>query len=1022
MACGGAEETTLSINGDDYPAGGETARSTPEPIPIPERTPTPEPPSGNDLQSVDAGDDIVVWDRDLITLTGILDRATGEVELLWKQVAGPNADIQAPDAISTNIDVSNVPHNSDLTFELTARTSAGKALRDRVNVTVRNRLEQAIETGNPAYLANDATVIENHIIDYIDTLKQKESAFLEEIYEDGAIHYTPGRNSQFINVDTNKSYSLVIGTKGNTLAAAHEENAGKSVAYGTNIFRALDQGNLSQYQEPAKNTLAWLLGEAVQNTINVAVILVDTQTFNATQRWLNKHYPNFNVVRCTNPTTISSCISANTDLVIAGSEDVFSTDIVNTLFTFINDQNIPKIYTHIHGWRTKPLTAVVISHFGFSMQPPENAGNYYAQDLSDWASYESMLSSRGDKDAIKKLIVKLRDKSFTLDLSTCDIGYGSTCKNIPQLKTEFYDIANKLKTFLGRFDTNNVDIFASEKYRLQKMLVLLADVYRQDIQLPMDKDRWDINQFMHSYFADYLVFNSRAYNPVQPDLGNFSRSNFDHVSPQNITRQYTSKRSFRAAGVYALPGQTFSVRRLDDNDVNTKIFINSVRHQSTQEFRKDGYNRPKFLKTPHVDLPQGKTITLTSPYGGPIQIEFDKNNVDVEITFDNVGQHPYWASSKDDHAFTSALATGDYDWAEFSTSHFEIHSQLVKMRSTMNLVEHSGTKLAQSIQQYTHKYPLAMAGFVGPGIGVIEEVQDFANENGWQPTSRDIVQHMNADQQACGAGCAGNPYDAKWSFNPLGHGDLHEFGHGLENKRFKFEGRQAHAHTNFYSYFTKYKNHIETGGEHNCQALPFTKMSNLLKNSLTENNSFEYMHSQDLNHWADGAIIVIQLMMAIQEHSALEDGWNLIPRLHILVREFDKARKSENTWLAQRDTLGFSQYSHTQANQITNNDFLLITIGKATGMNISDYLNMWGIALTDAALSQVNAYAYTPMPRVFYNPKNNKAYCETLSHPSESMDKTLNNNTIKNLILKAESYKALSNVDNFLHEENCLHE
>ncbi len=34
----------------------------------------------------------------------------------------------------------------------------------------------------------------------------------------------------------------------------------------------------------------------------------------------------------------------------------------------------------------------------------------------------------------------------------------------------------------------------------------------------------------------------------------------------------------------------------------------------------------------------------------------------------------------------------------------------------------------------------------------------------------------------------GNPYDAYWSFSPLGHGDLHELGHGLEKGRFRFSG------------------------------------------------------------------------------------------------------------------------------------------------------------------------------------------------------------------------------------------
>ncbi|MCV5951156.1 hypothetical protein OFN94_40755, partial [Escherichia coli] len=77
-------------------------------------------------------------------------------------------------------------------------------------------------------------------------------------------------------------------------------------------------------------------------------------------------------------------------------------------------------------------------------------------------------------------------------------------------------------------------------------------------------------------------------------------------------------------------------------------------------------------------------------------------------------------------------------------------------------------------------YPHVLAGFQGRGIDEVPYIIQYAQNQGWEIANIDMVKHMNADQATCGYGCSGNPYDAYWAFSPLGHGDLHELGHGLE--------------------------------------------------------------------------------------------------------------------------------------------------------------------------------------------------------------------------------------------------
>ncbi|MCV5736763.1 hypothetical protein OFN56_33175, partial [Escherichia coli] len=84
-------------------------------------------------------------------------------------------------------------------------------------------------------------------------------------------------------------------------------------------------------------------------------------------------------------------------------------------------------------------------------------------------------------------------------------------------------------------------------------MVLLADHYRQTASFPMDKQSTWTTELLKSYFADYVQYNSRRIKPIQPNMGNFSRSEFGaDVKRTDTTVNMESKHNFRSAGVYAL--------------------------------------------------------------------------------------------------------------------------------------------------------------------------------------------------------------------------------------------------------------------------------------------------------------------------------------------------------------------------------------------------------------------------------------------------------------------------------------
>jgi hypothetical protein len=268
-----------------------------------------------------------------------------------------------------------------------------------------------------------------------------------------------------------------------------------------------------------------------------------------------------------------------------------------------------------------------------------------------------------------------------------------------------------------------------------------------------------------------------------------------------------------------------------------------------------------------------------------------------------------------------------------------------------------------------------LAGFQGPGIDTVNEIIDFASSRGWQVDTIDLVKHMNADQANCGYGCSGNPYDAYWSFNPIGHGDLHELGHGLERGRFRFEGWDGHASTNFYSYYSKSRYHLDTGSDPSCQNLPFDSLSSLLTQSTMEADPFSFMQVANLTSWSQGAAIYVQIFKSAQAEGVVDDGWHVLGRLHILDREFNRADNSDAEWLAARETLGFTLFTREEAKALSKNDWLAIALSVVTQRDMRNYIHMWGLAIGNDAQQQIAALNLPTMPTTFYDYPSNNAYC-----------------------------------------------
>jgi len=856
------------------------------------------------------------------------------------------------------------------------RTGDANAVEDS-NLLVRAALEK---------ISEDQEYLNNHIIDIFrlddNGTARGDGSSLNSLdwnptHDAAVLSATFGTNVAILK--TNNAYQDGYEVVENTIGVIGDSPERYMVLGGNpmrNHYRSPGSIN-EQMHQFLENGIAWLTDRRDMKTSSFNVVIAqlnDGYYFpdeRAVRAWLDERYPEqakYNDADTCDDALLASCIQDDTDLLIISQQldEDGSSQRVRDAVEQAMLQGVPVLYMHLDGGLTELGTQLL------SLFDTQYAGDNYWRRL-ELASFDITQYLNAIPEGIQSVQTLLRHfeaQDIALDWSACE---NENCNDVPGLATEYQAGASYVKNLMNDLDSRKIDLFSSDGQELQKLLALLGDHYRQNVVFPMDKLTTDSNALMKSWYADHAVYNYRLVNQAQRDMGTFSRSDFSNITPVSRRVTLTSKVNFRSAGVYALPGETVRVTRSDTSDLDVKIFVNTQRSGSTHQWATDGYSRPKYLQSAHMEIEHGETIYFTSPYGGPVQLEFSANDLPVDLTFNNIGEHPYWNGSSFDDSFAAGLDANDYDWAELISPSFEVHSSNEKMRNSLQsaiVVEQGGNAeaLAAATVRYVHNFPHVLAGFQGPGVDVVPEIHQFAAERGIELDNLDKVKHMNADQATCGYGCSGNPYDAYWSFNPIGHGDLHELGHGLERWRFRFNGWETHTSTNMYSYYSKSQYFKDTGSDPACQSLPFERSYNTLQQSLATTDPQGYVKTNhwDPMGWSEGAAMFIQMLMAAQDSGAVIDGWHLLPRLHILEREFNRATANEATWIEKREILGFSQYSLADAKSLDQNDWLLIAVSSITGFDHRDYFTVWALPFSASAADQVAAFGYPSQPLYFY--------------------------------------------------------
>ncbi|MDN2482773.1 ImpA family metalloprotease [Vibrio agarivorans] len=774
----------------------------------------------------------------------------------------------------------------------------------------------------------------------------------------------------------------------NELGILGEKEGEKFIVWARNPFFSIMEGDdhNDEFNTLVKNSVDYLI-----NSDSPTVVISNTNNpnFRAIKSWFSDNYDNSNIIN-----GASEVLDIRPDIwVISNNDDNIDSSEVLPQVQKALSMGIPVMYVY-RGGATVPNTGLgygLLDYFDIRFHGVNSNLNAQAQgfNILDLQAREEHIYARDTARKVE-LVSNVINDNFTFDLALCVPG--NSCNNLQSYLDEFSRPVQSVREYFERADRAKLDLYADSRFEFERLLIELADYYRTQLSFPMDKVTTPRSDFLQAQFSDAIVYHMRNFTTVPSDLGNISRTNFDHVSPKVINVSIPYRLGMRSTGAYALPGTTFSVTRTDsDESIETKVKINTVRRTATRYYNQNGYQRPATVTSSEIPLAVGETIELTSPFGGPIQVVVESQSAnigdEVSFRFNHVGQHPRYVYGEDSSAFMSELLKGDYDWVELVTPGFELHSKYNQMLESIAHYD-SVEDLAEHTVSYFYELSHQYAGDMNDLIPIRKDLDDWISSNNFEYVPRERVTHANIDLAACGSGCSGNPYDTSTKFDPLAKSiHLHEYGHGREKSALRIDGMNVHASTLLYNNYVQNQHYIKTGIEPRCDNLHFEPLFEEMVIANQSDDPFGHMNKIVKKGSAgDGTTILHHMMLLTNKFSSPNiDGWLVVPKIHVMDHMRAKGLASDEAWEKGKYNLGLSLYTRSEASKMSNNDFLLTSISKIANQDFIPVFDMWGVPTSNLARQNVLNQGYGSFEPEYYRVFTTD-YCKTMDFDTVATD------------------------------------
>lgn len=885
----------------------------------------------------------------------------------------------------------------------------------------------ALSTGDAS--AVDSATALSATVGLLQTQLAAEAATRQAVFNGVAgagVDWNPSHDSvTFTVLDQGRNRVLLPGNwrykgtdpaTGRVLAVAGTDPAtgARYAAFGGNPLAV--RGNAAM-DTVMKNTLAWLTGRSDLSGLQVVTAhLPSTATYwfpheIPTRAWLTAQLPAVRINGVAGASAVDdSCDGSaladclqDADLLVIGRQEApnsgpstYDGGSVMNAVRAAQARGVPVLYLH-HDGDAGDLATRMLDHLGLS-----SSDNYWAQEGLKAFDPATLGASGFATDALA-LLQRLQTGQFATTFSGCVSDVGKVhCDGDAALQSEFSTPAKAVRAALRALDAKGLALFDQPGYALEKHLVLLGDTWRKAVTYPMDKFG-DKGAFFRAQFSDMTAYINRRHNATAAHQGSFAPA-IPAATPavaRTVTTSApaTGTREFMT-GLYVMPGRTVTLTRSDAAAASVTLGINLLR-DTTRLYNTNGYDRPTLLASPRVPLVSGQTVTLTSPFGGPLYLFVNAASGAPAITVQVHGviTHPVLRDMNDPAqvaAFKAELDSTPTNWVGITTDFLTVHSNVAHMRST--LAAHGGDMglLAQRIGTYMVQDTYELAGFNSAtgGFSLPASVTAFCSAAGWDCTGaqhrRDVMQHVIADTvAACGAGCSGNPYDQNWALEPLGWGETHEIGHNLQRNRLKIYGGQSTEVSN--NIFPIHKRMAFNRANPTATALTdrsgsTSAMFSVLKASLQPGASATHVkdaiwtdtayaanNSQRLNFYR-------QLVEYARHYNAgFDDGWELYTLMHLLERNFSASNTGTN-WTTLRDAMGFGTYA-SHPSGMDGNDFMLVAASRIIGRDMRPVWALWGVTASPAAAAQVAAYGYPAAEPLLFPMKDLNAHGAGVGEP-----------------------------------------
>ncbi|MES2319392.1 MAG: ImpA family metalloprotease [Pseudomonadota bacterium] len=867
-----------------------------------------------------------------------------------------------------------------------------------------SQLSLALSTGNASAL--DGASIKRAADTLLDTQIAAYATVKQSVFQNvGPIDWNLGHDSVWLDVnDSARNHVLLPGNWSYSSNSAGTQrplgvfgnapgSAARYAVFGSNPIAIPGNAALNQFM---LNTVKWLRSST--GTANFKVVtahLPGVETFwfpheKKVRDWFFASYPGATVNGLAagasqaddacDGNALAACLDGASLLVIGRGDSSKSVVAANVVQAVRDAQarGIPVLYLH-HYRDMNEVSSGLMQHFGLGL-----SSNYFAEQGLKAFDPATLPAAPEQLVSIKNMLSHFELGNFSTTWSGCTSSGRISCTGDAAYMGEFGTPAGKLRTALRELDGAGLALFGQPGYELEKLMVLWGDKLRTGVAYPINKS--DTAPFLRAYFSDMTAYLHRDSSALAQNLGNFAPA----IPATTATLSQTvtvalpdSGRKEYPTGLYVVPGKTVKLTRTDSGAGKLSFGVNMLR-DTTWVF--NTYDRPTQLASPRVSLLQNQSVTITSPYGGPLLLFVDAasgSNPPVSVTVDGVITHPVLRDANNATevaAFQTAVNTTPTNWVGFATDALTLHSTLSHFKSSMALYNNNMAALASDTWLYTIKDTYELAGFntASGQLQLTATVKAVCDAKGWDCSGtqhrRDATQHVISDVHAlCGSGCSGNPYDQDWSFSPLGWGETHEIGHGIQPARLKvYADRSDEVSNNLFPMHKQMMFNRSAAG----QAAPISSRPGTGKQAFATLKaalgSADPVTAAYNSVWSDAAYAAdnsarVMFYRELAEYAryyngAFSDAWEVYTLMYLLDRNMSK---NAGNWTSVAASYGFGTYP-AYPSALNGNDFLLIASSSLIGRDMGPLFDLWGVRASAAAKAQVSAFNLPLAVRLYF--------------------------------------------------------